>query len=406
MSQLIELVFEQFRITARLYKHLTEFSNKTSGNNTVRYQSGFVWFHVQNVLVQLLEEYLDTRQTNQAQATTQELLDKLDINSFFARKRLLNLAFGGDSGVPSNANTLQAATNSALASNNSSNNLFTADDGQRRMFTFKGSSHAMSINSYIREQNNEDLFTSPDVDYDEAKLKAASQSALSPSSDQRVFKILVCQPDHRNITTIFATMEHIVKDITEESRSSGAGGSERLEPTLEKFLQDFILNKFIMNAVESIKENARIHSSGGVSGSGSGGSTLNNSKGRNNSLDSLNIYDISKQLISLQKQKELGLSRPILENILLVFYSCMDLFNLIKDMNSYASEFTQAMYTLIEKHSTYCNQLLFSIVSSSSGDTNYVYSMIWVQDEGYIVSFNIFSMLFLYLLNFSFKFMV
>jgi hypothetical protein len=233
----------------------------------------------------------------------------------------------------------------------------------------------MSINSYIREQNKEDLFVSGrDYMNDDPSSKQHSDANTS-HHEQRVFKILVCQPDHRNITTIFATMEHIVKDISDEMRTMPA--DQRPEQTLDKFLQEFILTKFITNAVESIKENARIHNTSVTNGA--------NSNGNNAALDSINIYDISKQLISLQKQKELGLSRPILENILLVFRSCTDLFNLIKDMNSYASEFTHAMYSLIEKHSAYCDQLFLAIVSSNSGqdsnEPNYVYSMIWVRDE-------------------------
>jgi hypothetical protein len=241
----------------------------------------------------------------------------------------------------------------------------------------------MSINSYIREQNNEDLFMSG-RDYDASNKQRNEQN--TSQSEQRVFKILVCQPDHRNITTIFATMEHIVKDIQDEMRSMTA--EQRPELTLDRFLQEFILTKFITNAVESIKENARIHSSGVASVT----SGVANSRGNAAALDSINIYDISKQLISLQKQKELGLSRPILENILLVFHSCTDLFNLIKDMNSYASEFTHAMYSLIEKHSAYCDQLFLAIVTSSSNSAGQessggtseptcVYSMIWVRDE-------------------------
>lgn len=52
-------------------------------------------------------------------------------------------------------------------------------------------------------------------------------------------------------------------------------------------------------------------------------------------------------------------------------------------MNSYASEFTKAMHSLIEKHSDYCNTIFLSIVTNTSDNSlNYVYSMVWVMDEG------------------------
>ena len=137
---------------------------------------------------------------------------------------------------------------------------------------------------------------------------------------------------------------------------------------LEQFLKDFILKTFITNAVESIKENARIH----------------------NSVIDGGKFEIAKQLIPLSKQRELGLNKPILQNIYLVHQSCVDLFNLIKDMNSYASEFSRAMHSLIEKHYDYCNKIFLSIVTNSSLNDantstineNYVYSMVWVLDDG------------------------
>ena len=120
----------------------------------------------------------------------------------------------------------------------------------------------MSITNYMREQNKENLFVTNETMNNERSTSAAA------SNEHRTFKILVCQPDHRNITTIFATMEHIIKDIADEMRSRDreltlqqAGAvTAAADMTLEKFLQDFILNTFVQNAVDSITQNARIQS--------------------------------------------------------------------------------------------------------------------------------------------------
>ncbi|CAF1009301.1 unnamed protein product [Brachionus calyciflorus] len=343
LCQLIELSYEQFKIAARLYKNFIEFTSKV--NQSRSYQFNFIWTCIQNVLVQLLEEYLDIKQSGQS-SQNQDDLENIDINSFFARKRLINLPFTTDSQA--------SGTNTANQSNQISD-----DASKHRMFTFKGSSHAMSITNYIREKNNEDLFSTMDSSDLSNKLKS--------NLKQRVFKILVCQPDLKNITSIFSTMEHLIKEINDEIRmlpNMGASGDstqitsiQKTENILEKFLQDYILNTFITNAVESIKEKSRIQST---------------TDGK---------FEISKQLISLQVQKELGLNKPILLNIHHVYLSCLDLFNLIKDMGSYASEFTRAMYSLIEKHTQYCKDLFMNIVTTNSGD-GYVYSMFWVQDDG------------------------
>ncbi len=138
MSQLIELAFEQFKITARLYKQFVEHASRTNQQSSIRYQHGIIWTFVQSILVQLLEEYLDTRQANQSLVTTQEMLDRLDINSFFARKRLLNLGFGNSDTPASGAAAGNSAGGGGVATNA---NLFGSGEdqnNQRRLFTFKG----------------------------------------------------------------------------------------------------------------------------------------------------------------------------------------------------------------------------------------------------------------------------
>lgn len=268
------------------------------------------------------------------------MLENIDINSFFSRKRLLNIPFTTDS-APMTSNPANPSSS------------FPGDGSQNRMFQFKNSSHAMSINNYIREKNNEDLFTNMNSD---------SNNKTSSSSNQRDFKILVCLPDHRNITSIFTVMEQVIKEVAEEIRTlpvtNGDSGqqvtNQKPDYVLDKFIQEFILNIFIANAVKSINQNARI----------------------NSIIDGK--IEISKELIPLQLQKELGLNKPILQNILHVYQSCHDLFSLIKDMGSYALEFTRAMSSLIDKHIKYCNDLYISIVSF---EDDFVFSNSWVQDE-------------------------
>lgn len=133
----------------------------------------------------------------------------------------------------------------------------------------------MSVSNYIREQNNENLFSNADSNNGESSAAAAA------SSEQRTFKILVCQPNNRNITAIFGVTEHIVKDIADELRSRDSGvvvtqqssthsgqstttttaTTQQQDMIFEKFLQDFILNTFVQNAVSSITQNAQINSS-------------------------------------------------------------------------------------------------------------------------------------------------
>ena len=197
LAQLIDLTFEQFKMSAKNYRLFIEFSSKINGS---KYQSSVIWQSIQNVLILLLEEYLDIRQLSSGYSSNSNDLDKMDINSFFVRKRLINLTFG-DTGssqaAQSNAQTL--SNNPSLDSHASSH-----------IFAFKNSSHAISITKYNREMNNENLFD------EETYSQNGDELAMNKNFEQRTFKILVCQPDHRNITTIFSLMEHIIKDVADE----------------------------------------------------------------------------------------------------------------------------------------------------------------------------------------------
>ncbi len=228
------------------------------------------------------------------------------------------------------------------------------------LFFFKGSSHSIKINQYIKEKNNENLFkTSFDEGYDD------EFGEIDPNK-QRLFKTLVCEPSHRNITTIYATIASILKELADEIRNLPQGDGKP-DFVLEKFVHDFILNTFITNAVQSITKNANLHQQ-----------TTNDGQ----------KYEIQKQLISLDKQRELNLTKPILQNTYLVYESCFDLYNLMIDMSPYANEFAKAMCMLIEEHIEHCSKLFFSIVKlnliQQSLDyqvVDYVYSMLWVIDD-------------------------
>ena len=91
LCQLIDLTFEQFKTMAKYYRHFIESSSKVTQH---KYNSGLVWTCIQSVLMQLLDEYLDIKQAGQQSVMTQsDILERLDINSFFAKKRLINLNF-------------------------------------------------------------------------------------------------------------------------------------------------------------------------------------------------------------------------------------------------------------------------------------------------------------------------
>ena len=180
LSQLIDLSFEQFKMSAKNYRQFVEYACKL---RQTKAQPIAIWTCIQSVLAQLLEEYLDIKQIGgQSFTNNADMIDKMDINAFFVRKRLINLTFNSEN--PNNNVPRESVVGDLLNQN---------VDDVSHMFTFKNSSHALSIQQFIKEKNNEDLFD--DVNDKGDAEEAGARSSLN--NEQRVFKILVCQPDHR-----------------------------------------------------------------------------------------------------------------------------------------------------------------------------------------------------------------
>jgi hypothetical protein len=78
----------------------------------------------------------------------------MDINSFFVRKRLINLGFGNDAASAANAKQTDAAGQANTLSTQSTSNMESVGSLSSHIFSFKNSSHAISITKYNREKNN------------------------------------------------------------------------------------------------------------------------------------------------------------------------------------------------------------------------------------------------------------
>ena len=63
LCQLIDLTYEQFKMTAKNYRLLIEQSVKFGQN---KYHSANIWTYIQNVIISLLDEYLDIKQVGQS----------------------------------------------------------------------------------------------------------------------------------------------------------------------------------------------------------------------------------------------------------------------------------------------------------------------------------------------------
>lgn len=109
-------------------------------------------------------------------------VENIDLNSFFVRKRLFQ-NFGENNPNNQSNQPRESIIGDLINSQN---------DDVSRIFAFKNSQHAMSIQKFHKEKNNEDLF-------DDNLNSGGKEDEMRNSyhNEHRVFKILVCQPDHR-----------------------------------------------------------------------------------------------------------------------------------------------------------------------------------------------------------------
>ena len=113
-------------------------------------------------------------------------VDSLDLNSFFIRKRM----FSNFSENTNNNQQLNTGGEVALLLQNN-------NDDVSRIFAFKNSQHAMSIQKFSKEKNNEALFDDNSRSNDQNGKEDDVRTGGGYNNQHRVFKILVCQPDHR-----------------------------------------------------------------------------------------------------------------------------------------------------------------------------------------------------------------
>jgi exocyst complex component 4 len=160
------------------------------------YEEVDVWQAIQHVLETTLEQYISSEEEGVHQGGYTALQGASDVQAMFATKRR------------------------------------TGRKGQGILsFRFDSSRHAISINSYMKEQR--DLELTEGVERGTASGAAMDQQA--------VVQHLVCKPSKRNITVIFGPVRDFVKEIESAMCLQGKRCS------LHHFMHDFVKHHFLDN---------------------------------------------------------------------------------------------------------------------------------------------------------------
>ncbi|XP_071448510.1 exocyst complex component 4 [Hetaerina americana] len=305
LLDLLQTVFDQFRMIAAAHSCILQSFRRAAEKYRVDvqlYEMVDVWSKIQAVVQLLLTDYLDIQNTTNAQhqAPTSFSDTSTDISSYFARKKP------------------QRQKRSSL-------------------FKFDYSSHALTMNSYLKEEKDDGLPGG------EKQSQSFSQADPNLARQQRT---LVCQPDPKNITQIFIPLMKFIEEI---ERGIGQPGP----CTLSNFLSDYVKEVFLgqhHQLVSSLVDAAT------------------------------KAPDAWRTTTDSETTRSLGVSRPLLVSTIAVEKCILDLQNLTHSLPTYAEHFLGMMCSVLRNYRETCHAAYRSIVQPDSEDKR-VFSAAWLKDE-------------------------
>ncbi|XP_070541139.1 exocyst complex component 4-like isoform X2 [Ptychodera flava] len=309
LLELLEVLFEKFRCVAvahmltltalkRIKRRSSEENSASQVPNTEfeLYDMQEVWSNIQAALQMLLGDYLDVQNTTTTKQETPTTFSNTttDIGSYFSKRR--------------------------------------PNRPKMSLFKFEQSSHAISMNNYLREQKQPGFYgldtENQEKDIDEPRY--------------------VCDPSAKNITEIFNTLRLFIREI--EVNTGCIQGSHC---TLHGFISDFIKDIFLGQVHCEINSKIELVTKGG---------------------------DGLKSLIDASTQKMLGVSKPLLQSTITVEKAVSELRELMKSLPAYADQFLAMICKVLQGYKDICHNAYRGIVQPEAEDKRII-SATWAKDE-------------------------
>lgn len=199
------------------------------------------------------------------------------------------------------------------------------------LFRFDSSSLALSVNSYLNEQKQALYGTSADDD-----------------SGMEKNKYYVCCPDAKNITMIFKPLMKFSEEIEQILDLC-----EGAHCTLYTFVTDYVKDVFLVQVQVEI---------------------ANNTEAATKNLDAWKAY------IDPEMQKNLNISRPLLQNTVSVYSSIQELRDLMCHLPFYSEHFLNLICSILVNYKETCQAAYRGIVQPESEDKRII-SATWAKDE-------------------------
>eukprot|EP00058_Branchiostoma_floridae_P018176 XP_002603665.1 hypothetical protein BRAFLDRAFT_128679 [Branchiostoma floridae] len=277
LLELFELLFEKFRCVAQAHDAVLMFLQRIS-NSASHGQAEFelygredVWSRMQAVLQLVLNDYLDVKNTasaSQNQVPSAYTDATLDISTYFSKKRHQKVK-------------------------------------KYPLFKFEMSSHAISMNNYLREQKR--------------KKGGLGEPDLLENGTEVQY---VCEPGAKNITVIFNTLQRFVKEI-EVTLQYSSGAHCQLHDFLTDYIKTIFLGQVHMDVNKNIQQASR------------GAEAL-------------------KLLTDAPTMKTMGLQRPLLQSTITVERCLSELRELMYALPAYSDHFLSMICKMLQDYRDMC----------------------------------------------------
>ncbi|XP_062562574.1 exocyst complex component 4 isoform X1 [Armigeres subalbatus] len=329
--ELLELVFKQLKLIANAHQlTLKNYHNVMHRYNLTQvkaYDLIEYWGQAQAVLKLVLTDYLDIQNDSSDELMRAQFTEQTtNINTFFSRRKV---------------------------------------QGKKMLFKFDKSSHTASLEPEpnTKEHRRNASNVSNNI---ASKEDALNQSGLNgqnllnasfnvhspgtPNADRKKReRALVCPPDAALVRQIYLPMMGYIHEI-EGFMKCKSGQSCSLNTFLDNYVKDAYLarghNRNLQLTIESLSK----------------------------------TQDAWRSIITPEEMKRLGLTRPLLQNTVLVETRISETKRLIQDLPTYSDELLKMVCSLLKTYRETCQAAYRGIVQPETEDKR-IYSVAWLKDD-------------------------
>eukprot|EP00794_Sanderia_malayensis_P005498 gene5499-6183_t len=213
------------------------------------------------------------------------------------------------------------------------------------LFRFEGSSSAIAMSSYIKDQGQDLISSIPGDTYADSLFSSKPQ--------------LLCKPNGSNITALFIPVISFIGEI--EKKTSSTLGSKGV---LYNFLTDFVKKVFLDHMFFAVTEKTRSTSREYIVADG--GLRL----------------DALKNLIDQATQNALTVKRPLLKATVSIVNAIEELSSIMKSMPVYTNDFLDIIAQILHEYLATCRESYKSLVlREEAGKPSNIFSASWAKDE-------------------------